>query len=80
MQSSYHRKLLAYLAAHKTRQHVEGPGFSNLRVLTLTTSAERVASMLDVVREITGGKGTGIFLFADTKQFLRQPALSISNG
>lgn len=64
-QSSFHRKLLGYLAAHKTRQHIERLGFANLRVLTLTTSSQRVASMLDAVREATGGRGSGMFLFTD---------------
>jgi Replication-relaxation len=66
-QSSYRRRLLTYLAAHKEKQHVERFGFHNLRVLTVTTSAERVASMIAEVRDITGGRGSGIFLFADQR-------------
>ena len=58
-------KFLAYLAAHKSRQHTDRFGFHNLRVLTITSSAERVASMRAAVSEITNGKGGGMFLFAD---------------
>ncbi len=72
-QSSFRRKLLSYLAAHNEKQHVERFGFSNLRVLTLTTSSERVASMLDVVREITSGRGSGMFLFADVGMIAANP-------
>jgi hypothetical protein len=63
-------KIAAYLAAHRAKRHVEQLGLPNLRILTVTTSAERVASMLDAVHELTDGKGSGIFLFTD-RQTLR---------
>ena len=66
-QSSYRRRLLAYLSAHKARQHTERFGFHNLRILTVTTSAERVSSMIAAVNDITEGKGSGMFLFTDVK-------------
>ena len=66
-QSSYRRRLLAYLSAHKARQHTERFGFHNLRILTITTSAERVSSMIATVNDITDGKGSGMFLFTDVK-------------
>ena len=72
-QSSFRRKLLAYLAAQQEKQHVERFGFSNVRVLTITTSTERVASMLAAVREITGGRGSGMFLFADAAMIAAHP-------
>ncbi|MEQ1695749.1 MAG: replication-relaxation family protein [Hyphomicrobiaceae bacterium] len=72
-QSSFRRKLLSYLAAHNEKQHAERFGFPNLRVLTLTTSSERVASMLDAVREITGGRGSGMFLFTHARMLATNP-------
>jgi hypothetical protein len=64
-QSCYRRKLIAYFTAHKAGQHIARFAFPNLRVLTLTTSAQRIASMLDAVRQVTAGRGSGMFLFAD---------------
>ena len=70
-QSSFRRRLLAYLSAHKARQHIDRFGFHNLRILTITTSADRVHSMIAAVNDITDGKGSGIFLFADVKSFAK---------
>ena len=64
-QSSYRRRLLAYLTAHQAKQHTQRLGIDNLRVLTITTSAERIASMIATVNAITNGKGSNIFLFTD---------------
>ena len=47
------------------KEHVQRFGFQNLRVLTVTTSMERIQSMLAVVKAITEGKGHGMFLFTD---------------
>ena len=63
-QTSFKKKLRTYLAAHRTKQYVTRFGFRNLRILTLTTSPERVTSMLAAVDEITKNKGSGMFLFA----------------
>ena len=64
-QSSFRRKLEVYLAVHRAKEHVQRFGFQNLRVLTVTTSMERIQSMLAVVKAITAGKGHGMFLFTD---------------
>ena len=69
-QSSYRRRLLAYLTAHQTKQHNLRLGVDNLRVLTITTSAERIASMIATVNEITAGKGSNMFLFTDLAALL----------
>ena len=62
-QTSFKRKLQAFLAAHPAKQHVEQLGIRNLRIFIVTTSLERVASMLTAFDEITGSKGSGMFLF-----------------
>jgi hypothetical protein len=34
-------------------------------VLTITTSARRIETMLDALHEVTGGKGSELFLFVE---------------
>lgn len=61
----YAKKLLVYYEANRQRQHVEELGIPNFRVLTVTTTPERVAQMRASLDAITGGKGSNMFLFAD---------------
>ena len=63
-QTSIRRKLLAYEAALKARQHVERFAFHNLRILTVTSSFERLRSMIAALNAVTHGMATGRFLFA----------------
>ena len=82
-QSSYRRKLLTYQLALKAGQHVERFGFQNARVLTVTTSQERVQSMLDVVSHLTRGAESGRFLFIDARSLMGGDLLTLpwlSNG
>ena len=64
LQSSMRKKFLAYSAAHAAQLHATRYGIGNFRVLTVSTSAERIANMIDAVQKITGGKGSNLFLFA----------------
>lgn len=64
-QTSMHRKFVAYLHGHRARHHVERYNIGNFRVLTVTTSRQRLNSMVDAVKSITGGAGSNLFLFAD---------------
>ncbi|NJO35185.1 MAG: hypothetical protein HC869_20825 [Rhodospirillales bacterium] len=65
-QTSYVRKLLAYLAGGgKANAFGAHFGVGNFRVLTVTTSAERMASMIAALKEVTGGIGSSQFLFVD---------------
>ena len=65
-QSSFRKKLLVYHHAHQAKRHIAQWGIPGFRVLTIAKSAERIASMIEVVAEITAGKGSNVFLFADT--------------
>jgi hypothetical protein len=76
-QSSFRRKLLAYLAVQKERQHSERLGFANLRVLTITTSHERITSMLTTLGDITAGRGSGMFLFTDVDTLAHHDPLTL---
>lgn len=65
-QTSIRRKFLAYLAGGG-RSNVFGQqlGIDNFRVLTLTTSAERIATMLALLKALTNGRGSRQFLFLE---------------
>lgn len=62
-QTSFYRKLLAYQATWSQSLHQTRFGFHRFRVLTITTSAERVASLVNACAELKSGHG--LFLFAD---------------
>lgn len=64
-QTSIRRKLLAYLAALKARQHVERFGSPNLRVLTVTSGRDRLRSLLAALDDVMHRVPTGRFLFAE---------------
>jgi DNA-binding MarR family transcriptional regulator len=59
------KKMLTYLEASRQKRHVHELGISNFRVLTITTTAERVEKMLRAQEAMTDGKGSNIFLFSD---------------
>lgn len=71
--TSYHRKLLIYWEAWKKKLHVEHFGVSQIRILTITSSPERVDHMLSAVGAITQGNGSNFFLFADEKSLQHEP-------
>jgi hypothetical protein len=48
----------------KQKRHEEQFGIRQFRVLTVTTSAERVQTMVEAVKTMTGGAGSNVFLFA----------------
>jgi len=60
--SSILRKLLAYRETHRQGIHTRRFGMKNFRVVTVTTSAKRVANMVEVAKQLDGLQG--IFLFA----------------
>jgi hypothetical protein len=62
-QSSFYRKLLAYEATWANKFHQRHLGLPRFRVLTITTGAARVKSMLDACSRLQ--RGHGLFLFAD---------------
>jgi Replication-relaxation len=66
MQTSYERKMRAYLSAHAAKQHERQFGWKTFRVLTVTTDQHRAASMIDALRaiRIPNSPGPALFLFA----------------
>jgi hypothetical protein len=70
-QTSFARKLAAYLAgggqANLFGMHL---GIGNFRVLTVTTSRERMMTMIKALKDLTGGAGSQQFLFIDHASLL----------
>ena len=62
-QTSFYRKLLAYEATWANKVHQRHLGIHRFRVLTVTTSAARVKSLLEACSRLQ--RGHGLFLFAD---------------
>lgn len=69
-QTSFFRKLLAYEATWVQSLHRKRFGFHRFRVLTVTTSPERVQSLMEACSHLE--RGQGLFLFAD-KSILQNP-------
>jgi protein involved in plasmid replication-relaxation len=70
-QTSFQQKILGYLAgAGAGNGHGKRFGIGNFRVLTVTTSQERIASMLEAVKLATRGAGSNQFLFTDRAALL----------
>src|SRR6266446_2501024 len=61
--SSFYRKLLAYEATWTQNIHRSRFGFHRFRVLTVTTSPDRVKHFVDACRALS--RGQGLFLFTD---------------
>src|SRR5262245_10954011 len=59
------KKMLTYYEANRQQRHVHDLGLQNFRVLTVTSTPERVGKMLSALRTITDGRGSNMFLFAD---------------
>jgi len=62
-QTSFRRKLLAYEATWTQKIHQRHLGIHRFRVLTVTTSATRVKSLVEACSQLKCGHG--LFLFAD---------------
>ena len=63
-QTSFRRKLLAYEATWANKVHQRHLGIHRFRVLTVTTIAARVQTLLAACSQLK--RGHGLFLFADT--------------
>jgi hypothetical protein len=75
-QTSFYRKLLAYEATWQQGIHHSRFGFNRFRVLTITSSSERIRSLVDTCSQFKSGHG--LFLFAE-RSVLRHPDLLFSH-
>ncbi len=62
---SIRRKLKTYYDGWRAQRHIEQFGVKQMRVLTITSSQERMHNMVGAVRGITDGRGSNFFLFVD---------------
>lgn len=65
--SSFYRKLLAYEATWSQQIHRSHFGFHRFRVLTITTSKQRVRSLVETCSQLE--KGHGLFMFGELTAF-----------
>ena len=72
LQTSFERKMSAYLTAHAGKQHEKHFGWKTFRVLTVTTDRRRMQSMMEALRKlyVPNSMGPALFLFA-TRDELR---------
>lgn len=70
-QTSYARKIITYLAGGgQANAFGQQLGIGNFRVLTVTTSTERIATMIAALKDLTAGTGSAQFLFTDRSSLL----------
>jgi hypothetical protein len=74
-QTSFRRKLLSYRETWRQGLHKAHLGIPNFRVLTVTTSEERVRHLVAACRMLGSG-GSRLFLFADRERLGRGDVLS----
>lgn len=69
-QTSFERKMRAYLTAHAANEHERHFGWKTFRVLVVTTDWHRAQSMTEALREIRipNAPGGSLFLFATRDQ------------
>lgn len=74
---SIRRKLKTYYDGWRAQRHLEQFGVKQMRVLTVTSSRERVHNMVGAVRGITEGRGSNFFLFSDRETLAASDPLSV---
>jgi len=74
---SFRRKLKTYYDGWRAQRHLEQFGVKQMRVLTVTTSRERVRNMVSAVHSITEGRGSNFFLFVDRATLAASDPLSV---
>lgn len=76
-QTSIKRKLAVYWEAWRQGRHADHFGIKQVRVLTVTDSAERADRMVQLVYELTGGRGSNFFMFAEQARFYGRSPLEV---
>jgi hypothetical protein len=64
-QTYFAKKMKIYYEANRAGEHEREYGLPNFRVLTVAPSRERIAQMVEAQKELTNGRGSNLFLFAD---------------
>jgi len=73
-QTSFERKMRAYLIAHAEKQQGRHFGWKTFRVLTVTTNQHRKRSMTDALRtlRIPNSPGASLFFFRHPRRATRE--------
>jgi hypothetical protein len=66
LQTSFERKMRAYLTAHAGKQHEKHFRWKTFRVLTVTTDHHRMQSMMEALRQLQVPNSMGAPLFVFT--------------
>lgn len=74
-QTYYAKKMQTYHEANRVGEHAQELGIPNFRVVTVTTTTERVQQMIEAQKEMTGGRGSNMFLFIDDATLLESDLL-----
>jgi hypothetical protein len=64
-QTYFAKKMLTYYEANRAGEHEREFGLANFRVLTVTTTKDRVSQMIEAQKEFTNDRGSNLFLFSD---------------
>lgn len=77
-QTSFERKMRAYLTAHATKAHERHFGWKTFRVLTITTDNRRMQSMIDSLCEerVPHSPGPLLFLFTERNKLCSSDPLT----
>jgi DNA-binding Lrp family transcriptional regulator len=77
-QTSFERKMRAYLTAHAAKKHERQFGWKTFRVLTVTTDQHRTASMMDALRKlhVPQSPGGALFFFAPRSDLVASDPLA----
>jgi hypothetical protein len=74
---SFAHKMWLYLEGWRQERHVAQFGIKQLRILTVTTSPERVETMLDALADLTDNRGTNLLLFTDQRSLQTNNPLEV---
>ena len=77
LQTSFERKMRAYLTAHAGKQHEKHFGWKTFRVLTVTTDHHRMQSMMEALRKlhIPHSPGAPLFFFTTRDELRADPLM-----
>jgi hypothetical protein len=73
--ATWFKKICGYYAAYRQKKFLDTWGFPALRVLTCTTSEERLGNMLGVQTAATNGAAQGMFLYTTPQRIAEHGVL-----
>jgi hypothetical protein len=76
-QTYFAKKMQIYYEANRVGEHVRELGIPSFRLATVTTTPDRVAQMIESQKEMTNGRGSNLFLFADQESLAQSNPLDM---